>query len=322
MYTANQNATPVIFNHSAAIDDFVSTALLLTMPNIDLQGIIVTNADCLEDPAMQTSWMVHQFFGLENVPLTLSNARGWNSFPYEYRKDCIAMGEIDILKPYANNKLTSPYASGEAMLEEVLGNALKNQKQVTVLATGPITAITNIVQAKPELAKAIGKIVWMGGAIEVAGNLDPNTIPPEIANPHAEWNAFWDPMGTAALFDVFAGVDVFPLDITNDAKVPPFMAQLKNQLQYRYSEFVYEAYQLVTNEPFYCMWNTCATAVLSGEDGIFAPPEVAPVVVEEYGFNQGWVKIDTYTQAKLQNLYLKFASTQNFYDYVLGQLRR
>lgn len=43
--------TPVIFNHSAAIDDFVATALLLTMPNIELLGVIVTNADCIAEPA-------------------------------------------------------------------------------------------------------------------------------------------------------------------------------------------------------------------------------------------------------------------------------
>ncbi len=100
MYSPDTNATPVIFNHSAAIDDFVATALLLTMPNINLQGVLVTNADCIAAPAMKTTYMVHKLFEIDNIPLSLSNARGWNSFPYLYRKDCITMGTIDLLKPF------------------------------------------------------------------------------------------------------------------------------------------------------------------------------------------------------------------------------
>ncbi len=318
----NKQSTPVIFNHSAAIDDFVATALLLTMPNIELQGIVVTNADCLADPAMKVSWMVHRFFEIEHIPLTLSNARGWNSFPYLYRKDCIAMGKINLLKPFADNPIQPPYPSGEEMVIQLLEKAIQDNRPVTVLATGPITTITNVVKANPALAAGINKIVWMGGAIDVWGNLDKTTIPAEIANDYAEWNAFWDPAATASMFETFSNVNVFPLDITNAAKIPPFMTGLEKQLQYKYSEFVYQAYGLVSEEPFYCMWNTCATAYLAEMTDIFQAPEQIPVLVEELGFNQGSLKRGTHNQEKSQNLFMKFSSTENFYNYVLKQLQR
>lgn len=315
--------TPVIFNHSAAIDDFVATAVLLTMPNIDLKGIVVTNADCISDPAMDTSWRVSQFFGIENIPLTLSDARGWNSFPWEYRADCINMGTIEILKPYGNNPLWPPYPSGEAMVTALLVQAINTKDPVTILCTGPVTTITNIVANNPLLLDGINEIIWMGGAIDVPGNLDPKTIPPQIANKHAEWNAFWDPSAVAVMFKLFEKVRVFPLDITDQAKITPeFKTQLKAQEEYPYSAFVYQAYDLVKDQPFYEMWNTCATVFLSGRTDIYQKPESTPLEIVLSGFEQGWIKRTDSPMAHEQLVYHNFSNSDNFYKYVLEQLKR
>lgn len=318
-----ENKTPVIFNHSAAIDDFVATAVLLTMPNIDLRGIVVTNADCIADPAMDTSWRVSQFFGIENIPLTLSDARGWNSFPWEYRADCINMGTIDALKPYRNNPAWPPYPSGEAMVTDLIMQAINNKEKITILCTGPVTTITNLVANNPTLLDGIEEIVWMGGAIDVPGNLDPNTIPAAIANKHAEWNAFWDPFAVSVMFKLFEKVRVFPLDITDQAKITKeFKARLKAQSEYRYSEFVYQAYELVADQPFYEMWNTCATVFLANQPDIYAEPDATPLDIVLWGFEQGWIQRTDNPMAHTQLAYLNFSNQDNFYDYVLQQLKR
>lgn len=316
--------TPVIFNHSAAIDDFVATAVLLTMPNIDLKGIVVTIADCIEDPAMDTSWRVSQFFGIGHIPLTLSNARGWNAFPWEYRSDCIRMGTIAALKPYARHPAWPPYPSGEAMFVELVTQAILDKNPVTVLATGPVTTITNAVCNNPALLEGIKEIIWMGGAIDVPGNLDPKTIPPQIANKHAEWNVFWDPNAAGVLLRLFQKVRVFPLDITDQARITPdFKARLKAQAaQYPWSAFVSQAYDLVEDQPFYEMWNTCATVYLAGTTDIFEAPELTPLDVELYGFEQGWLKRTGNPMAHPQYVYKNFSSSANFYSYVLEQLKR
>ena len=144
--------TPVIFNHSAAIDDFVATALLLTMPNIELLGVIVTNADCIAEPAMQASWKVHRYFGIPQVPLALSDARGWNPFPWEYRGDCLKMGAIGVLRQCPNNASWPPYPSGEELLRDLLEKAVAMRQPVTILATGPLTTIANVVRATWEFS--------------------------------------------------------------------------------------------------------------------------------------------------------------------------
>ncbi len=322
--TAPGKRVPVIFNHSAAIDDFVATALLLTMPDIEIKGIVVTNADCIADPAMNTSWRVSRFFGIENdIPLTLSMARGWNAFPWEYRSDCITMGTIDCLKPYTNNPKWPPYPSGEDMLVTLLQEAVDTNTPAKVLCTGPVTSITNIVSQYPHLLKGIDEIIWMGGAIYVPGNLDPKTIPPQIANKHAEWNAFWDPFAVSTMFELFSKVRIFPLDVTDQAKITDeFRAALKAQSQYRYSEFVYQAYQLVLDQPYYEMWNTTAAAYLSGRTDLFKEPQLLPLQMVNWGFEQGSITHNELPGSNLQYCYLNFRNVQNFYDYVLEQLKR
>lgn len=319
----NTQRTPVIFNHSAAIDDFVATAVLLTMPNIDLKGIVVTNADCIADPAMDTSWKVSQFFGIEDIPLSLSNARGWNAFPWEYRADCVNMGTIDALKPYSNNPLWPPYPSGEAMMTDLITDAINNEQPVTILCTGPVTTITNLVANDPTLLEGIEEIIWMGGAVDVPGNLDPDTVPKAIANKHAEWNAFWDPFAVNIMFRLFEKVRMFPLDITDQAKITDdFKARLKAQSEYRYSQFVEQAYGLVDDQPFYEMWNTCATVFLANQPDIYAAPDLTPMDIVLWGFEQGWTKRTHNPVMHQQYVYQNFSNSDNFYDYVLNQLKR
>jgi purine nucleosidase len=317
--------TPVLFNHSAAIDDFVSTAVLSTMPNVDIKGIVVTNADCIATPAMNTTSRVNQFLGLEKqgIPLTMSMARGWNAFPWSYRNDCFTMGTIDILKPY-KSEVTPPYTDADELIKNVLSQAIADSNPVVLLATGPVTAVTNVLDAHPFLANGIKEVIWMGGAVNVPGNLEEGTVPPEIAaNKKAEWNAFWDPFAVTKMFQMFSDVKMFPLDITDQAKITTdFKAKLKVQAEtYSLSKFVDEAYALVADEKFYEMWNTLATCFLgSAANEIYDDPTDMSLTIDEWGnLTQGWIHEEA--GYNLQSVFFNMKNPDAFYDYVLQQLR-
>ena len=64
-------ATPVVLLHDAAIDEYMSTILLTTMPEVDLRAIIVVNGDCITTPAMNAAWRIQQFIGRTDIPLGL-----------------------------------------------------------------------------------------------------------------------------------------------------------------------------------------------------------------------------------------------------------
>ncbi|MGB5593672.1 MAG: nucleoside hydrolase, partial [Crocosphaera sp.] len=45
----------VLFDHDGAIDDILATMLLMTMPKIEILGIIVTPADCYINAALNVT---------------------------------------------------------------------------------------------------------------------------------------------------------------------------------------------------------------------------------------------------------------------------
>jgi inosine-uridine nucleoside N-ribohydrolase len=211
-----------------------------------------------------------------DIPLALSGARGWNAFPWPYRGDCVTFSATPSLQPYRSTVPTPP-PSGDDLLIGLLEEAIASRQPLTVLITTAFTPLTDILSDRPGLAKGIGQVVWMGGPIDVPGNLDPAATNPAVANTHAEWNAFFDPFAVAYGLQNFPDINVFPLDITNSAAITgSLLDTLKAQGQtHAFSQLAYEAYRLVKDEPYYEMWNVCATCWLAVPN-LYAPADAPP----------------------------------------------
>lgn len=313
----------VILVHDAAIDEYMSQLLLQTMPSINLLGVVIVNADCIDSAAMQTAWQVQSYIGNTSLPMGLSRARGWNPFPWPYRSDCVTMGQVPALSDFGPNPDWPPFPDGDVLLEQLLDDCAPG---VTMLVTCPFTPLTNLLEKRPELAAKIGQIIWMGGAIYVAGNLDPSTVPTPPWNNCAEWNAFWD---ASSVDKLFRGTSIpiveFPLDMTNQASVAKsFLAQLQQQAENgsRWSLLAYQSYQLVANETFYDMWDVVTTCWLASQS-FFAPPSNLQLAIDaELDATQGCIKpVDN---GRDVTVVLNFSNggQQAFYGYVANQFNR
>ena len=313
---------PVLFIHDAAIDDFIATMLLVAMPNVDLKGIVIANADCVPQPGIEAASRLQQFIGRPDIPLALSEARGWNPFPWKYREDSVRFGKLPILQPYPSTVPTPPPSGGE-LVAQLLQQAVATGDRLVVLLTTGFTPLTDVLRAQPHLAAGIGRLAWMGGAINVPGNLDPDTISKAVANSHAEWNVFWDPFAAQHGLDMVSEIDDFPLDITNSVPISePFLARLQAQgKQCSFSQLAFDAYSLVsTEDPAYDMWNVCTTVFLARPD-LYAAPQEMQLGVVQWGFEQGWLR-QTAGARNTQHVYLGFSNLDGFYDHVVTQLAR
>jgi purine nucleosidase len=185
-----------------------------------------------------------------------------------------------------------------------------------------MTTLMEVLDRDGTLAKGVDQIVWMGGAVDVLGNLDPTTIDPVVANMHAEWNAFWDPYAVERAFQRFSGIQMFPLDISNTATITPdFLSALKQQGRaFRHSQLAYETYRLVENEPFYRLWDVTATCWLERPD-LYIPAQPIPLMIEQWGYEQGSIHrpLDHRTE-HTQNVFTDFADLPGFYRYILDLL--
>ena len=313
----------VILVHDAAIDEYMSQVLLTTMPGINLLGAVIVNADCIDSAAMQTAWQIMSYIDRTDIPMGLSGARGWNPFPWQYRSDCVRESAINCLKNFPPNPKWPPFPDGDALLKSLMESA---QGPVTLLVTCPFTPIMTLLQQSPSLKDKIEQIIWMGGAINVAGNLDPTTVPTPPWNNCAEWNAFWDAVSVDWVFkNTTCPIIQFPLDMTNQASITQsFMNTLSAQAQAgsRYSELAYQSYQLVSAESFYDMWDVVTTCWLA-DQSFFQPPTTMNLAIDAtLNATQGCIK--PATNGREVQVVLNFSENgqQAFYDYVAAQFNR
>ena len=313
----------VILVHDAAIDEYMSQVLLTTMPGINLLGAVIVNADCIDSAAMQAAWQIMSYIDRTDIPMGLSGARGWNPFPWQYRSDCVRESAIDCLKNFPPNPQWPPFPDGDALLLSLMQNA---PGPVTLLVTCPFTPIMMLLQKAPELRDKIEQIIWMGGAINVAGNLDPSTVPTPPWNNCAEWNAFWDAMSVDWVFkNVSCPIIQFPLDMTNRAAITTsFMQTLAVQANNgsRYSELAFQSYMLVSYETFYDMWDVVTTCWLA-DQSFFEPPTTMKLAIDATLDNtQGCIK--PAANGRDVQVVMNFSTNgqQAFYDYVAKQFNR
>jgi purine nucleosidase len=305
----------VLLIHDGAIDEYMATVLVLKMPNVDLQAIIVVAGNCLPEIGMQTAWKIQSYLDRTDVPLFLSEARAFNPFPWDYRQDCIRQANVGALQRYGPNKDWPPYPPAEPWLRKYFQNV---QEKVTVLCLCPLTPLADLLHEMPEAQYKIERLVWMGGALDVPGNLDPATIPSLVANPYAEWNVFWDPGAVEFIFRATKfPIFLFPLDITNHAKVSAdFLGRLfaKSKV-YRLADLAYQSYRAVTGD-FYCMWDTTAAAYLDFP-ALFGPPQEMQIAVETLGANAGTIKL--VREGRTVQSVTSFTDLNGFYDYFVNR---
>ena len=278
----------------AAVDEFMASLLLTTMPEANLIGIIMVNTDTIWNVAMAVQWKLLSLVNRTDIPVGLSSARGFNPFPWSYRANFLPMNDFKTLAPYKPNPAwdNDQYPSGDDLLEDLLRKACEAQEQVTVLLNCPAIALTDVLKRNPELKAAVSRVIWMGGAINVQGNLiDPAVIPDDVTNPHAEWNIFCDPYAADWLLrNTSFPIILFPLDITNQVplnKGDYFMTKLKPLAsQYSYAAIAYESYTLATEETSYDLWDTASACWISRPD-FFQPPLDLKLTVVTTAAEQG-----------------------------------
>lgn len=250
----------VLFDQDAGVDDLLSLMMLLSMPHIDLAGVVVTPADCFLRPAISASLKILRLFNRPDIELSAGTLHGVNPFPRMWRSHAYAMDAFPILNEAATPLAVPVDEPGHIFLARKLREA---QNPVTVLITGPVTNLAAALTAEPDLASKIEEVVWMGGALRTGGN-----VRDYEHDGSAEWNAYWDPPATHHLWQSNAPITLFPLDATDQVPVTmSFLHRLARQRRYPLSDLAGQCWALTVAalpayEYLYHMWDTLTTGYL------------------------------------------------------------
>ena len=301
----------VLMDHDGAIDDFLSLMLLLTMDEVEMLGVVVTPADCYIEAGTSVSRKILGLMKRNDIPVAKSTVRGINPFPPDFRRDCKIIDNFPILNE--SNWALPPVAdiSGQEFIVEQLQNATQ---PVTLMVTGPLTTVAEAIALEPNITDKIAEIIWMGGALTVPGNVQPNYAHEQDGT--AEWNVYWDSVAAKQIWDTTIPITLCPLDLTNSVPVTSeFIYQLAQQRKHPLSDLAGLCYSLAIPQDYY-FWDILATAYL-------ARPELYQTVVRETdiittGTSQGRTVLNGVREIKVMTQ----VDREQFYHYLLQQFAR
>ena len=302
----------VLMDHDGAIDDFLAMMLLMTMAEVEPIGVVVTPADCYINAAVSVTRKILDLMGRSNIPVAQSTVRGVNPFPPSFRRDCVIIDNFPILNE--REAIATPLVSQSG--QEFIVQALQTASEaVTLMVTGPLTTVAKAIALEQNIITKIKEIVWMGGALNVAGNVEK-----EFALEHdgtAEWNVFWDPFAAKQIWDTSIPIILCPLDVTNTVPVTPeFMRQLAKQRRYPLSDLAGMCYALAIPQTYYC-WDILATAYLGCPQNYHLTEQETDAIAT--GISQGRTIIKP--GGKIVKVMTK-VERNSFYNYCLQQLAR
>ncbi|OXM99521.1 nucleoside hydrolase [Bifidobacterium vansinderenii] len=193
----------MILDLDTGIDDTLAIAYALGSPEVELIGITGTYGNVLVEQGVRNALAVTDLFGHPEVPV-------YAGLPHASRKDSFEVlpvsafihGQNGIGDVEIPDSSRSP-ESGSAV--DFIIDAVKTYgKDLVYVPTGPMTNIAAALAKAPEIKDEIGKIVLMGGALTVCGNVDP----------WQEANISQDPDAADELFRSGAPVTMVGLDVT------------------------------------------------------------------------------------------------------------
>jgi purine nucleosidase len=254
-----------ILDHDGGVDDYLALLLCLTFERASLEGVVVTPADCYIEPAVEASRKIIDLAGRSSIPVAKSTVRGVNPFPSEFRRDSFSINMLPILnelsaKPGPSSRVLWQDVPGQQWLATVLATEAEGGQRVTLLVTGPLTTVAEAIALDARSIAGIQRIVWMGGALRVPGNVSPHEEAGQDGS--MEWNVYWDPIAAARVFATNVPIVMCPLDLTN--RVPltrEFLLRLGRQRRHPFSDLAGQCYALVAFKPYY-FWDVLTAAYL------------------------------------------------------------
>lgn len=205
-------AGPVYVDCDPGIDDALALMWALQEPGMMVVGIgtVKGNVDPLQG-AHNALWIIERL-GHSEVPVAIGAARALAgavsaTVAYDIHGEDVH-GRLGLGDEIAGTVTgaVAPVTAASLLCEL----ARAHGGELTILATAPLTNIALAVLLEPELPRLVRRLVVMGGAFAVPGNV----------TPMAEANVFWDPEAAEIVLGAeWRSVDVVGLDVTTRVRL-------------------------------------------------------------------------------------------------------
>lgn len=203
---AEAGPVPVIYCNDGAPDDIMTLEYLLNNPGIDVKGVVLCNGEIHPRVVAPKFLSALETWGQGGIPVVVGYTRALDPHPHQFPAPWRqgADGMWGLVLPPPKGRISSE--SGSSFIARVV----KETPGTVILITGPEADLALALRSDPSLAEKIERVVVMGGAFGVAGNIHEDW-PPE-KNTVSEWNIWVDAKAAAEVFASGARLSVVPLD--------------------------------------------------------------------------------------------------------------
>ena len=197
---------PVFLDVDTGVDDALAIVLALRTQTLRLVGVTTVSGNTSSlQAARNTRFLCREFAPDPSVPVVAGATHALNgSVPEIDPMIHGADGLGGVYRAHAGGDSRAETASGDCAVDALLDAAAKYGDALTVVATGPLTNLALAARRDRRALASVGRILVMGGALDVAGNV----------TPHAEFNTYSDPEAYEALLADGVSIELFPLDVT------------------------------------------------------------------------------------------------------------
>ncbi|MBI2371315.1 MAG: nucleoside hydrolase [Deltaproteobacteria bacterium] len=200
----------VLLDCDTGVDDALALILALRSPELDVLGVTTVSGNCHVDLATRNTLLVLEQLRLPQPPPVARGCDRPLHLPLQTATDVhgrdglggiTALTGADGRRRYPEPALTPTGATGP---EPMVDLARAHGQSLTLLCTGPLTNLATALALDRRAMAGVERVVFMGGAIRVPGNV----------TPVAEFNIAVDPHAAQAVLDSGLPLVMVPLDVT------------------------------------------------------------------------------------------------------------
>lgn len=200
----------LILDLDLGIDDTLALIEAIANPNLDLVGITTTFGNVATEISTQNGLNITDYLSHPEIKIIPGADKALKKEEKYFAPESTQIihgknGAGNVYFPESKRK-PEDISAADFIIDQIN----KNGKEITIVATGPLTNLALAELKNPGILKKAGKIVVMGGAVAVEGNI----------NPFAEANIFNDPEAAKIVLEESeAPITLVGLDVTMKVKL-------------------------------------------------------------------------------------------------------
>lgn len=212
----------IIIDCDPGHDDAIAIVMAATSSKLDLLALTVEAGNQTLEKTGKNALNLAQFLNLD-IPVALGRGKPLKRTPMT----CAAVHGESGLDGVDFPPLKINFDKREAV--ELLKDLLLENEKVTLVPTGPLTNIAELLMEHPEVKTHIEEIVLMGGSMG-HGNV----------SPAAEFNILCDPEAADIVFNSGLIVKMIGLDVTREVLVLPEVMERMKKIGSKNSKLFYD----------------------------------------------------------------------------------